>query len=142
MHNILASISFDKGDIWIVIASVLFTLVVFRIKKFPTPMNSDHFWRNFPSFVLLFLFVFLILVALHMIHHGVDQGSISWIQNLVSQIFSGLTIALGVARAMQQPPPQDTGTMTLKTTVAPMHVSSEQGQTKVETVSPDAKPIV
>lgn len=98
-----ASLSFDKSDLWIIVGTVVACLVAYMLlNKLPAlGFDAERFWQHFPALSLLFLFVFLIFVALHMIHHAADDGAISWIENLVSQIFSGLTIALGVAKIAQ-----------------------------------------
>jgi high-affinity Fe2+/Pb2+ permease len=103
VYQALMSFNFDKSDLWIVVGTAAACLVAYMLlnKLSSLGFDAERFWQHFPALSLLFLFVFLIFVALHMIHHQADDGALSWIENLVSQIFSGLTIALGVAKVAQ-----------------------------------------
>jgi high-affinity Fe2+/Pb2+ permease len=103
VYQALMSFNFDKSDLWIVVGTAAACLVAYMLlnKLSTLGFDAERFWQHFPALSLLFLFVFLIFVALHMIHHQADDGALSWIENLVSQIFSGLTIALGVAKVAQ-----------------------------------------
>jgi hypothetical protein len=103
VYQALMSFNFDKSDLWIVLGTAVACLVAYMLlnKLSALGFDAERFWQHFPALSLLFLFVFLIFVALHMIHHQADDGALSWIENLVSQIFSGLTIALGVAKVAQ-----------------------------------------
>jgi len=57
--------------------------------------TKDHFWQNLDKFILIFLFLVTLGVAVFMYRRGADTSAIQWIQGVVSQFLAALTAVLG-----------------------------------------------
>ena len=136
--------AFDKSDLYVILLCTLFTVVAVILMRRPSqPGSWDHFWQNFDKILAVGLFGVGLLVLLHLIHHGSDQASVQWMENLVGQIWSSIAILLGVAKMLQRQADKngngngnghDTVTGSTTTTVA---VSGTTTKTMTPPVVPD-----
>lgn len=57
--------------------------------------------QNFDKLLMSGLFLFMIGVLIHVVHHGSDAGTISWLENTVGQILAAL-LTLVVSKQLAQ----------------------------------------
>lgn len=81
---------------------------------------GDLFKANFDKLLLSILFLTVVGLLLHAIHHQADAGTISWFENTIGQVLAAL-LTLMVGRSMTSrngDHPTDVKTVTSSTTVA------------------------
>lgn len=66
----------------------------------------DFLKQQFDKLLMSALFLIALLVGLHMIHHGTDGASVTWIENIVGQILASL-LTLMVAHRIASPSAQN-----------------------------------
>lgn len=93
---------FDKADVYVVLFVVCLVSGAALYIRSGRHGSWDHFWQNFDKILAVGLFVFVLAVMLHILHHGGDQASLQWIENLTGQIWSSIAILLGVAKMLQR----------------------------------------
>jgi hypothetical protein len=71
-----------------------------RVPVFRSPVSWDRFWHNLDKFLAIFLFLIVLGVAVHMLHHNSDSGSITWIEGIVGQLLTAITTLLGISRLL------------------------------------------
>lgn len=104
MTSLLSSFltTFDKADLYVIAFSLVIGLGTVFYLRSGRNGSWDHFWQNFDKILAVFIFVIVLGVLLHMLHHGSDNASLQWIENLAGQIWSSIAILLGVAKLMQR----------------------------------------
>lgn len=75
--------------------------------------------QNFDKILMSLLFIIMIFVFLHSIHHGVDAGSVSWLQTTIGQILAALFTLVVSKGAKSSTTDISSGGPTIVTTPAP-----------------------
>lgn len=52
--------------------------------------QTDNLWSHFNELVLAVLLVTFVAFDIHMIHHAMDAGSVTWLQGIVGQVLAAL----------------------------------------------------
>ena len=89
-----------------VVILALELIIVFAMKQrfpsFQSPVSWDRFWQNLDKFLAIFLFLIVLSVAVHMLHHDANSSSITWIEGIVGQLMTAITTLLGISKFMQR----------------------------------------
>lgn len=57
--------------------------------------TKDHFWANLDKFILLFLFIIVLGIAVVTFKRNDDLAATQWIEGVVSSVLTGLMALLG-----------------------------------------------